>query len=125
MTFIFICYSAYVWTAGTVAPQSAPATSQVRHGQILFQQNNCTACHQIYGLGGYMGPDLTNVISQKGSSYARAFLMSGTTRMPNYEFDEQELDDLISFLSFVDTIGSYASPGHKGRWNGTVAQLNE
>jgi len=39
-------------------------------GQQLWQQNNCFSCHQIYGLGGYLGPDLTNVYSQRGKGPA-------------------------------------------------------
>ena len=63
LTLIFCVYSVYVWTDGTAAPQSGAFTDEVRHGQQLYQESNCTACHQIYGLGGYMGPDLTNVVS--------------------------------------------------------------
>ena len=122
MTAIFVVYSAYVWTIGTVAPQSIAATEEVRRGHTLYQQNNCTACHQIYGLGGYMGPDLTNVISHKGPDYAGAFLANGTTRMPNFGFDEQQIKDLISFLEFVDSMGTYQSPNYQLSWNGTVAQ---
>ena len=61
LTAVFCAYSAYVWTFGTAAPQSGLATGQVKRGQQIYQQSNCMACHQFYGLGGYMGPDLTNV----------------------------------------------------------------
>ena len=125
MTCIFFGYSAYVWTHGTRAPQSATVSEEVRRGQELYQQNNCTACHQFYGLGGYMGPDLTNVISRKGPAYARAFLISGTERMPNFRFSEQELDDLVSFLVFVDTMGTYEAPAYDITWFGTVVALND
>lgn len=30
-------------------------------GQMLYQQNDCSACHQIKGIGGTAGPDLTQV----------------------------------------------------------------
>ena len=39
--------------------------SSALRGQQLWQNNNCWACHQIYGLGGYLGPDLTNIYSHK------------------------------------------------------------
>jgi nitric oxide reductase subunit C len=114
-----------VWTFGTAAPQSTVATEQVKRGHVLYQENNCVACHQIYGLGGYMGPDLTNVISSKGEVYASAFLMSGTVRMPNFGFTEQEIEDLVRFLEFVDTMGTYQAPSYEISWFGTVAQLDE
>jgi nitric oxide reductase subunit C len=125
MTVIFFAYSAYVWTGGTSAPQSAVMTEQVKRGQHLYQANNCTACHQFYGLGGYMGPDLTNVISTKGPAYASAFMISGTERMPNFGFDEQEIEDLVGFLEFVDSMGTYQAPAYERTWYGTVAQPGE
>lgn len=33
-------------------------------GQMLFQQEDCIACHQINGIGGVSGPDLTHVGSK-------------------------------------------------------------
>ncbi|MFT5141361.1 MAG: nitric oxide reductase subunit C [Rhodothermales bacterium] len=125
LTAIFLAYSAYVWTHGTNAPQSAIATEQVRHGQTLYQQNNCHTCHQIYGLGGYMGPDLTNVISQYGDAYARAFLIAGTERMPDFGLSDSEMDDLVAFLEFVDTMGTYQSPAYELNWYGTVAAQDD
>ena len=120
-----MAYSGYVWTLGTAAPQSALATAQVKHGQRIYQQNNCMACHQFYGLGGYMGPDLTNVVSSKGAAYARAFLISGTERMPNFGFNDVEMDDLVAFLEFVDTMGTYQAPSYELSWYGTVVALDE
>jgi nitric oxide reductase subunit C len=125
LTAVFFAYSAYVWTLGTAAPQSALATDQVKRGQALYQQSNCVACHQFYGLGGYMGPDLTNVVSSKGAAYSRAFLISGTERMPDFGFNEKEMDDLVAFLEFVDTMGTYEAPSYELSWYGTVLALDE
>ena len=73
-------------------------------GKLLFQKYNCTSCHQLYGLGGYLGPELTTVISQqgKGEFYANAFLKSGTQRMPDFHLSEEEVNDLVQFLKYVD-----------------------
>ena len=121
----FIPYSAYVYTSGTEAPHIAPMNAEARYGQVLFQQHNCIACHQFYGLGGYMGPDLTNVVSNKGSAYARAFLMSGTPRMPNFNLNEAELDAMVAYLEFVDTTGRYPADEYQINWYGTVVQNDE
>jgi nitric oxide reductase subunit C len=121
LTAIFCIYSIYVWTVGTEAPQSGVASEQVQRGHDLYQANNCTACHQIYGLGGYMGPDLTNVISEKGEAYASVFITNGTVAMPDFGFDAHQVEDLVSFLAFVDTMGIYQAPEYQVSWYGTVA----
>ena len=121
----FIPYSAYVYTNGTEASHLSPISDEARYGQVLFQEHNCIACHQFYGLGGYMGPDLTNVISHRGSAYARAFLMSGTQRMPNFNLNESELDALVAFLEFVDTTGRYPADEYRINWIGTVVENDE
>jgi len=119
----FAIYSVYVWTAGTELPRSLPADPQVAAGFALFQEKNCVACHQFYGLGGHMGPDLTNVISapDKGADHARAFIESGTAKMPDYGLDAAEVDALLRFLAFVDSSGAYAPRQAAINWTGTVA----
>lgn len=71
---------------------------------MLFQKYNCTACHQLYGLGGYLGPELTTTISQpgKGELFARAILKTGTQRMPDFKLRDEEIDAFIEFLKYVD-----------------------
>lgn len=98
-------YSLYVYTKGTDTLKAPiEANSEVIAGKILFQEKNCISCHQVFGLGGYLGPELTNTISQpgKGKGYARALLSSGLNKMPNYHFTENEINHLISYLEFID-----------------------
>ncbi len=121
----FIPYSVYVYTQGTTASRINAMTEEARYGQQLFQEFNCIACHQFYGLGGYMGPDLTNVISSRGPAYARAFLVSGTQRMPNFDLNETELDAIVAYLEFVDTTGRYPAGAYEILWYGTVVQSDE
>jgi nitric oxide reductase subunit C len=94
-------------------------------GQRIFQDKNCVACHQIYGLGGYMGPDLTNVISTRGDAYARAFITSGTARMPNFNFSPDEIAALLAYLGFVDQTGTYPPRHYDVHWTGVVAQEDD
>lgn len=78
-------------------------------GQQLFQNNRCWSCHQLYGLGGYLGPDLTNVYSteNKGPLYIKAFLNSGVKSMPQFNFSEEEKVALVEYLKQVDETGIY------------------
>ena len=43
--------------AGYATP---PLSGPARRGQELWLRHNCQSCHQIYGYGGFLGPDLTN-----------------------------------------------------------------
>ena len=110
----FIPYSLYVYTRGTEASHIEPMSDEARYGQALFQKHNCVACHQFYGLGGYMGP-----------AYTRAFLMSGTQRMPNFNLNDAELDAMVAFLEFVDTTGRYPASEYQIKWYGTVVENND
>lgn len=78
-------------------------------GQQLWQNNNCWACHQVYGLGGYLGPDLTNIFSNpnKGPNYIKAFLNSGVKSMPVFNFSENEKNAIVAYLQTIDGTGYY------------------
>ena len=104
---VFVIYSFVVYTNGTDKKiiYSTIEQIQINKGKELFQQYNCTSCHQLYGLGGYLGPDLTTAWSDKhrGEKYMRAFLMAGGKRMPKYNFNENEINYLVSYLRYVDS----------------------
>ncbi len=122
---LFVVHSFLVFTVGTKVDKGSDLmTEQARSGKLLYQKYNCTACHQLYGLGGYMGPDLTNSMSSKGMGelYVRAFLQNGTQRMPNFHLNESEMADLVAYLKYVDKTG--ISPVKKFKINpdGTVSQ---
>lgn len=91
-------------------------------GKMIWQEKNCTACHQFYGLGGFLGPDLTNVYSApgKGPEYIKAFVRSGTTVMPAFDLSESELDKLVSFLEHVDASGEADPKKFNRNLNGTI-----
>lgn len=94
-------------TEGYIAAEKL--SPQAVKGQELFQSNRCWSCHQLYGLGGYLGPDLTNVYSdeKKGPLYIKAFLNSGVKSMPQFNFDEEEKDAIVAYLKQVDETGIY------------------
>jgi len=77
------------------------------NGRLVWQKYNCQACHQLYGLGGYLGPDLTNIISKegKGEAVIRALIKSGTKQMPSYNLEEEEIHLLLEFLKSTDASG--------------------
>ena len=82
-------------------------SEDVRAGKHLFQKYNCTSCHQIFGLGGYIGPDLTNCMSAEGGPQrADIWLRNGSIRMPDFELSDQEVAELLAFLTYIDRTGT-------------------
>ena len=78
-------------------------------GEKLWLQNNCNSCHQVYGLGGYLGPDLTNVYSfrKNNEQYLQSMLISGIKAMPQFNFNTEEQQALVQFLKEIDQTGHY------------------
>lgn len=98
----YVGYSVWVYTSGTSS--NTGMTADAIRGKVLWQQKNCQNCHQLFGLGGYMGPDLTTVISdsRRGRLYAKGMITAGGSRMPNFHFDKKEVNELIAWLEYVD-----------------------
>ena len=115
---IFVVYNFFVYT--TAKTQYQPLNKLAIRGEQLYQKNNCTACHQLYGLGGYLGPDLTNVISNKGADYVKSFLNSGVRAMPKFHFSDEEKDALVQFLTAVDKTGYFPNKNAKLNPDGWV-----
>ena len=104
----FVIYNIVVYTQGT-SNNTLLMSEKAIKGEQLYQDYNCTSCHQFYGLGGYLGPDLTNVISSKnkGPEYVKAFLNSGVKAMPKFNFTEEEKEAFVQFFNEVDQTGYY------------------
>jgi len=103
----YVLYSSVVYTKGTETKLqlSNEELARIDNGKKIFQQYNCIACHQLYGLGGYLGPELTTAYSDKnrGEQYMKIFLKAGGRLMPNFHFTDSEINDIISYLKYIDT----------------------
>ncbi len=116
----FLFYSFFLYSATSV--KAIVVTKETAQGKILWQQYNCNSCHQIYGLGGYLGPDLTNVYSRRGQEYIKAFLRYGTNVMPNFNLRENEITELLAFLKNIDASGKSDPRTYTINKNGTIFQ---
>lgn len=114
----FTAYSLMVYTRADTGHSSPVPDAHIKNGWQLWQSKNCQSCHQLYGLGGYMGPDLTNVFSEKGGRYAATFIKYGTGKMPNFHFSDSETQDLICFLAWIDKSGKTNIPANLVHWWG-------
>lgn len=105
---IFCVYNYFIYTSNE-NESPVKLSKQALHGQELWQKNNCWSCHQTYGLGGYLGPDLTNIYSHKnkGPEYIKVFLNSGIKSMPIFNFSEEEKNAIVAYLKTIDSTGIY------------------
>lgn len=105
---LFSIYNYIIYTSKT-AYQTVHLTEKALKGENIWLQNNCSSCHQIYGLGGYLGPDITNVYSRegKGEKYIKTIVNSGIKSMPKFNFSEEEKDQLVQFFKEIDQTGHY------------------
>lgn len=116
----FLIYSGFLYTVMPIKYNSSKRQEDA--GKLVWQQYNCNACHQIYGLGGYLGPDLTNVFSKRGQEYIKTFLTAGTGAMPIFHLSESETNSLLSFLKDIDASGKSDPRTFTLNYDGTIDQ---
>lgn len=105
---VFSMYSANIYQLDSKSRENHANYNPILadQGKLLWQQNNCSTCHQIYGLGGYLGPDLTNIYSTPaGLPYLKGIISSGTKQMPGFAFSELEMDAILEYLKSLDQSG--------------------
>ncbi|NOY48396.1 MAG: cytochrome c [Chlorobi bacterium] len=121
---LIVIFSIYNFSVYNLRDYKQPVklSSKAIQGQQLWQENNCWSCHQIYGLGGYLGPDLTNTFSnpKKGKEYIKTFLNSGIKSMPKFNFSEDEKESIAIFLKYIDSTGYYPNYEANFKLNGWV-----
>jgi len=110
-TFVIQTVLVYIDDTGYRTPR---LSDRAKAGWKLWHDNNCQSCHQIYGFGGFLGPDLTNAIQHLAEERLQSILTEGLTPMPAFHFSPSEIAEITRFLSEVDATGTgqfaFASP---------------
>jgi nitric oxide reductase subunit C len=87
--------------------------SHVIAGKHVWHRKDCINCHTLLGEGAYFAPDLTKITQQRGEPYLRQFLKDPSRfyseerhgrLMPNPNLSDQEIGDVIAFLTWVSNI---------------------
>lgn len=82
--------------------RSEPLSEAAREGRALWQAYACQTCHQFYGQGGFLGPDLTNAASRVDSTRLVSLLTVGSGQMPPLGFTDAEAAAMAAFLREMD-----------------------
>lgn len=89
---------------------SIPADGAGARGRAVWDRSGCVVCHSLYGLGGHLGPDLTDARTRLGNAALRAIIRRGGRVMPAFALDAAELYALLAFLAETDASGDYPPP---------------
>ncbi|WP_137937106.1 cytochrome c [Chitinivorax sp. B] len=111
--FFFLLFLALTFDTVKALPKydnSANLTPQVVRGKHLWETRNCIGCHTLLGEGAYFAPELGNVYPRRGPDFIKAWIKAqptgapGRRQMPQFDFTEAELDDMVAFLKYSSEI---------------------
>ena len=92
-----------------IGRQLGRLSTQAQLGREVWNKNNCQTCHQLYGQGGHLGPDLTNLGAKIPALALDAILKSGPKQMPVYSLRQNDTLALHQYFIEIDQTGT--SPG--------------
>ena len=118
-TFFFLLLVALSFDTMSGLPKSdnrANLTESVARGKHVWETRDCIGCHTLLGEGAYFAPELGNVYPRRGGEFIKAWIKSqptgtpGRRQMPQFNFTEQELDDIVAFLKYTSEINTQKWP---------------
>lgn len=71
-------------------------------GRKLFHDGSCQVCHQLWGQGGFLGPDLTNAASRVDETRLSSLLTVGSGQMPAFGYSTEQVRLMSAFLREID-----------------------
>jgi nitric oxide reductase subunit C len=107
MLFLVAAFGFQTWLvyADPTGRTTPPLSAEAARGRGIWLANNCQSCHQIYGYGGFLGPDLTNATDSLTDARLSAILTQGGGVMPAFDLAEDERAAIARFLAEVDATG--------------------
>ena len=93
----------------TVAVE-AMNSGDVNAGAKLVQANGCEGCHGAHLMGGSVGPKLYGIEHQLSSDQISDFIVHPRAPMPNFGFTQQQVSDIVAYLSSLDGGANSTAP---------------
>ena len=113
--FFILVFVALIFDSEHKIPQRSNAeaiTPAVIAGKKLWETRNCIGCHTLLGEGAYFAPELGNVYKRRGPDFIKAWIQAqptntpGRRQMPQFNFTEQQLSDLVEFLRWTSNVNT-------------------
>ncbi len=107
---IYLFLTAATWHAIPQRDHASAMSPAVIAGKYLVDTNDCQGCHTINGEGSYFAPELDNVYTRRGPAFIKAWIAAqptgtaGRRQMPNFHFDDQQLDDIVAYLKWLSKV---------------------
>ncbi|MFQ5678027.1 MAG: c-type cytochrome [Gemmatimonadota bacterium] len=103
---VYLAVSIVAYTDHPRHGSDPPLTDLERRGLGVWRSHDCQACHQLYGFGGFLGPDLTNRVTDgTPDAELRSILEEGARAMPAFHLSPAERRAVLAFLRAVDRTG--------------------
>ncbi|MFQ5701441.1 MAG: c-type cytochrome [Acidobacteriota bacterium] len=75
-------------------------------GQLVWRRENCQVCHQLYGFGGFLGPDLTNRVDDATPADTFSQILQGRSgKMPALHLGPSDQRAVLAYLRAVNRTG--------------------
>jgi nitric oxide reductase subunit C len=117
--FFVLLFAVLIFDTESRIPQrsnAAELTPAVVRGKHLWETRNCIGCHTLLGEGAYFAPELGNVYVRRGPDFIKAWIKAqpthapGRRQMPQFNFTEAQLEDLVQFLKWTSRVDTEKWP---------------
>ncbi|MDE2402549.1 MAG: c-type cytochrome [Burkholderiales bacterium] len=113
--FFILLFAALVFHSEQQIPKRSHAeniTPAVIAGKRIWETRNCIGCHTLLGEGAYFAPELGNVYKRRGPEFIKAWIKAqpthvpGRRQMPQFDLNDQQLNDLVEFLKWTGEVNT-------------------
>lgn len=113
---VYVAVSVVAYTDYPRTQGEPPLDALELAGAQIWRRHNCQACHQIYGFGGFLGPDLTNrVTDDTADDEFTEILTRGSGKMPAFRLSPADREAVLAWLRAIHRTGRSQPPGLRAK----------